>query len=172
MTVQPVDPGILTFVDTCFVNFEDSTYRWVDIKRFSVASAMTSDEAILEAVIRTPQYRDHYTTPDSQSDTGTLHGPYLLSCIAASVFEKCGRDRGLEVMREFSHLFDVQPSPDVRGELDTLVFEPLAAASAVFRLKELSDAQHEFGWVLDEFRELIVISADRTEVVLLVAAID
>ena len=53
-----------------------------------------------------------------------------------------------------------------------MVFEPLATASAIFKLGDLEEAKHDSAWVLWEFRELVVVSADRSEVILLVAAID
>lgn len=172
MSGESVDQEVLRFVDGASLNFADDTFRYVDRKRFSVTLASASNSAILEAVIRNPQYRDSYLTPESQSDTGTWHGPYLLSHIAASSFDECGAERGREIMREFRDLFGHPPSTDVDQALESMVFEPLATASATFELKALDEGQHELAHVFDDFRELIVLSADRRELLLLVAAVD
>lgn len=57
-----MDHDLLAFSDKSFVDFEDGTYGWVDVKRFSLQGADTPDEAIMRAVIGSPRCRDHHTT--------------------------------------------------------------------------------------------------------------
>lgn len=163
---------VLFFEDRTFIDFEVGTCRWIDVKRFSVTQATASNLATLEALPGHRQYRDDYASSESRSDSGVEHGPYYASHITTSRFEECDAARGEETLLEFNNLYGVPPSSEVDLKLVASVFEPLASASAIFELLDLDGVQHEFGDVLLEFRELVVIIADRRNVLLLVAAID
>jgi hypothetical protein len=75
------------------------------------------------------------------------------------------------LVEEFCGLYDAPPRPEVREQVEAVVLSQLAGAKC-YRLRDLPDAIHEWGFILLEFRELVVISRVVGMVLLVVMAID
>jgi hypothetical protein len=153
------------------VLFDDRSYRWLSVKRFAWDG--TGDTpAVLAALIRHQRYRDHYAARDShEEDSGNIHGPYWVDAITPAEFVPIGPDAAAAAVEEFCGLFGCPPRPEVREQIEAAVLSRLERV-VCFRLRELPDAVHEWGFVLREFRELVVISRTDCVVLLVVMAID
>jgi hypothetical protein len=161
----------LEYISHTLIGFDDRSYRWVSVKRFTCDPA-ASDEALLSALVRHWRYRDNFLSPDShEQDTQTVHGPYRLAQIVPSSFECVDPDVAAGVVEEFSGLDDCPPLPEVCENIEAAVMSSLQG-SACYRLRDLPHAIHEYGFVLMEFRELAVVKWGRTELLSVVMAID
>jgi hypothetical protein len=77
----------LDFLDRTTVHLGSGTYRWLDLKRFTFAVALSNDDAV-KALLRHERYQDHYATNEANwTPTGDLHGPYRLGAIGVEAFE-------------------------------------------------------------------------------------
>jgi hypothetical protein len=160
----------LTYADHTLIRFDDHSYRWVDVKRFTWDGCGT-DEATLSALIGHSRYRDIYITADShEHDSETIHGPYRVAEITANSFDAIEPKAALAVVEEFCALDSSPPRPDVQGRIQSAV--SALHEAACYRLRELPHAVHEFGFVLWEFRELVAINRSTGAVFLVVMAID
>ncbi len=160
----------LEYVDQSIIRFDDLTFRWADVKRFRW-NGRGDDGEVVAALISHWQFRDTYAGK-SQEDAKTIHGPYRLERISSASFERISPSAALGVIEEFCSLNGVPPKPEVQKQLHTLVASALED-SACFRLRDLpADAQHDWGWVLSEFRELVVIRRTAGILMLVVMAID
>lgn len=75
----------LEFLDRTFINFDDHSYRWIDLKRFSFADRTAPDTTLLGSLIAHWRYRDVYCSADShERDSQIIHGPYLVTTISPS----------------------------------------------------------------------------------------
>ena len=162
----------LNYVDRVFLNFKDSTYRWFDVKAFRYSHA-AGDVNLLEELVRDRHYRDIYITADShEHDSRTIHGPYLVSHIASSAFEKITPTQAKAEVDRFCDLFDSPPPMTVSEDIVAHVLSRVDTASSIYRLRDLEGADHELSHILDEFRELVVINHDQRNLMLIVMAID
>jgi hypothetical protein len=161
----------LEYTGHTLILFDDHSYRWFSVKRFAWDDT-GDDTAVLAALIAHPRYRDHYAARDShERDAGDIHGPYRLSAISPAEFVPVGPDGAAALVEEFCVLFAGPPRPEVREEIAASVLSWLGRSSW-YRLRDLPDALHEWGWVLMEFRELVAISREASEVLSVVMAID
>jgi len=153
------------------IRFDDGSYRWISVKRF-VWDGTGDDPAVLAALIGHWRYRDHYMSPDShEKDAGDIHGPYLVAAITPTEFVPLDQAGAAAVIEEFCGLFDAPPRPEVREQIREVVLSRLGQSSW-YRLRDLPEAIHELGCILWEFRELVAISRDDGEVLLVVMGID
>jgi hypothetical protein len=153
------------------IGFDDSSYRWISVKKFTWSGA-ADDTAILAALIGHPRFRDTFLSADSHElDAGDIHGPYHLDAITPADFRPTGSPGVAALVEEFCGLYDAPPRSEVRERIEAEVLSPLSGASC-FRLRELPDAVHDFGWVLWEFRELAAICRSPRIVLSVVMAID
>jgi hypothetical protein len=104
-------------------------------------------------------------------DAGDIHGPYRLAAICPAEFVPVGADGAAALVEEFCGLFGCPPRLDVRDQIAASVLSWLDRSSW-YRLRDLPDAVHEWGWVLTEFRELVAICRETGEVLSVVMAID
>jgi hypothetical protein len=165
------------------VRFKDSTWRWVDVKQFRLGG-QGSDRDLLDALITHPRYRDHYTSPNSDT-RDPIHGPYELNRIRVDMFTPFTETEAIDALREWTTEFDypegcdaswpwniAPPAPYIDGDATT-VLAMITAATTRYRLSNLgADAYHQFGWVLGEFLELVVINRTSSELILVVASRD
>lgn len=162
----------IEFTGEELLKLEGGLYLWIAIKRFHLPAAETSPLEALGLLIRHPQYRDHYISPDSQSDTGTAHGPYLLSSISVESFDPVRTADATAVLDGFLSLYGgpgEEGAAGIRAQIQPL----LDAATQVYRLRDLgSDAHHDAGWVLDDYNELVSVDLPGRSLTLLVAAGD
>ena len=162
---------VLQGYEHSLVRFDDHSHRWADIKRFAWSGA-EEDRQVLAALIASPPYRDTYVSPDSnERDAGTVHGPYQVTGISPLNFEHVTPEAAEAVVSEFVNLDPSPPTPEVLDEIESLIVARLHGA-ACYRLRRIAEAEHDWASILWEFRELVAISRDRSEVVLIVMAID
>jgi hypothetical protein len=162
---------VLAKLKHALVRFDDHSYRWIDIKRFPW-DGLGEDRAILASLISSLYYRDTYISPDSHEyDSETVHGPYRVADISPGDFEGLTPEAAKAVVDEFSGLYQSPPGPEVLREIESLVL-PLFRVAAWYRLRHLPHAEHEWASVLWEFRELVALSREDREIVLIVMAID
>jgi hypothetical protein len=125
---------------------------WVDITRFTLPGD-ADDRSVLAALIA----HDVYGCDHAGGEPGTdpaRHGPYWRDLITPESFERV----------------DVSTA-EAELPASAEVQQAILAAQRVYRLRELGgEAVHDWGWVLWEFQEFVLIEAD--EVALVVAAID
>lgn len=126
-------------------------YGWVDITRFRLPGG-TDDRAALAALIAHELYGSNHAGGEPGTDPAR-HGPYWRDRITPDSF-----DRVSTATAEA----ELPASADLHGYV--------SAATRVYRLRDLSEAVHDWGWVLWEFQEFVLIGQD--EVVLVIAAID
>jgi hypothetical protein len=161
----------LNYLGHCLINFADPSYRWIDLKRFRWTGAKEPID-ILGSMIVDSHYRDLYMSPDShEQDTETLHGPYRVAEITPASFDAVNSDTAASVVEEFCELNGCPPADSVRREIDVQVLSIIRNGEC-FRLRHLPGAIHECGFVLLEFRELVVIDQVQRELLLAVMAID
>ncbi len=163
----------LEYVGREFVNFNDRTYRWVDVKHFELPGEVASPERALELLLDHVHYRDHYTSSESQTHDGAdLHGPYALQAITVASFEAIDEDAAVGVISAFAGQYG-GTTDDVITQLDQVAYPAIRDLRVRFRLRDLGkDAYHEFGWVLLEFLELVLIDLPARRLALLVAGVD
>jgi len=163
--------GRLEYAGHAVIHFADHSYRWIHLKRFSRQGDGPYDDALAE-LIGSPQYRDHYLSPDShEHDAGSVHGPYRLDAIYPACFQPISSSEAGEAVRAFCRLDPGPPAAEVLDRVETLVLSPIRDA-ACYRLRDIPDARHETGWILRDFRELVGIHHDAGQVVLVVMASD
>jgi hypothetical protein len=157
----------LTRTGGAFVN---STYRWVDIKRFRLPDAVIDDQDLLTLLIAHGSYGDSYAT--DPGDDPHRHGPYWRDRITCGCFE--ATDAASEVVRLRAWAEEHAELPGrLHVELDRELYRPLRAAGAVYRLRDLGeDSFHDWGGVLGPFHELVLIDRAAGELALIVATDD
>ena len=161
----------LEYLGHSFIHFDDRSYRWFSVKRF-VWDGTGDDAAVLAALIGHRRYRDHYASADShEQDAGDIHGPYRLAAITTAEFVPVGPEGAAALVEEFCGLYACPPQPVVHEQIAASVLSWLDRSSW-YRLRNLPDALHQWGWVLMEFRELVAISRDPHDVLSVVMAID
>jgi hypothetical protein len=162
---------VLEYTDHTLIGFDDTSYRWISVKRFNFDRS-ASDEEALGAHIAHWRYRDNFLSPHShEQDTKTIHGPYRVAEIVLSSFERIEPGVAAAVVEEFCELYDCPPRPEVRERIRTAVMASLPK-SVCYRLRELPHATHEYSFVLWEFRELAVLDRSAGVVLSVVMAID
>jgi hypothetical protein len=161
----------LEYAGYTFIGFEDRSYRWVTVKRFTCDPA-ANDETLLAALVGHWRYRDNFLSLNShEDDTQTVHGPYWVTEISTSSFERIEPDVAAAVVEEFCGLYDSPPRPEVREQVHSVVM-PSLQQSVCYRLRDLPHAIHEYGFVLMEFRELVLVNRGTAELLSVVMAID
>ncbi len=154
------------------LKLENRLFLWIDVKRFRLSEPGVSGPDALALLIKHPQYRDHYTSSDSQSDDGVVHGPYRRSRISTESFNEVDLPQAIATIDEFLALYG-GPADGRAAEIRDHLRPLLDSASVAYRLRDLGeDAQHEAGWVLTDFTELVLLDPAGGELILIVAAGD
>jgi hypothetical protein len=92
----------LAYAGRDFINFQDRSYRWVDIKHFRLPPGASEQDA-LGLLLADVHYRDHYTSADSHEKlTANLHGPYWLDLITPEAFEPVDEHAALKTIADFA----------------------------------------------------------------------
>ena len=106
---------VLNEPEHVLVQFADSSYRWIDAKRFSWNGA-GDDRDVLSTLILNRHYRDTYISPDShEHDAKTVHGPYTVAKITPADFEGMLPTDAKAIVEEFIGLDDSPPRPRCFG---------------------------------------------------------
>ena len=161
----------LEYLEHILILFDDQSYRWFSVKRFAWEGT-GDDPAVLAALISHSRYRDHYAGRDSHDeDAADIHGPYWVAAITPAEFVPVGSAGAAGLVEEFCGLSELRPRREVSEQIAAVVLSWLGRSSW-YRLRDLPDAVHEWGFVLEEFRELVAISRETREVLSVVMAID
>ena len=150
-------------------------YDWIDLKHFRIDPSTTSGVEALRLLIADVRFRDHYAEATShEKDSEELHGRYWLRAISAASYTAIDHATAREVITKFAERYSSAERAAARVELVTdRVFPILDHADEFFRLKDLgNEAEHDWGWVLDDFTEIVVIDHERGRLSLVVASED
>lgn len=155
------------------VKFRDHDFRWIDLKFFDLPDGVGSTEEALGMLFHDARYRDHYTAAYSHHrDSENLHGPYQLDRISPASFEEIDEGQALETISNFVTTHGAATDETMR-EVQERVYPIIREGSARYRLRDLgAAAQHDFGWVLQYFTELVLVDVPSRRLVLMVAAQD
>jgi hypothetical protein len=155
------------------VRLRDHSYRWIVTKRFSISGPQTRGPAeVLASLLRHPAYRDHFASPDSETDA-PIHGPYRLDSIAIDSFNAVTGEEAAHALRAWLDQYGGVSPEQAEGDLEA-VRRLLSDSTACFHLRDLGKAaHHEWGWVLGAsgFEEFIALQPDGS-VALIVASDD
>ena len=165
----------LAFDRRDFVLLDDNTYRWIDVKHFTFHPASDVDAGdVIESLINNWRYRDHYASATShEEDAHTIHGPFLVATISQSNFTPIDVATFGGVVHEFLSLYDNLPGTEKQVEIDRVLFPLQSDGTKFYQMtKSLDDDIHEWGFVLWEFRELLVLELSKGQLALCVMAID
>ena len=146
-----------------------SDRRWIDVKHFGFTGDQ-SDQQLLSALVSHHQFRDGYIGSGPRDQP--VHGPYWLVAVTCERYELIESSAGIESLDEFCRLGDRNPPRSLAEDIDSVVRRRIKRSTALFRLPPLENAQHDSGWVLGEFRELVAICRERREVSLVVMGSD
>lgn len=125
----------------------------------------------LGLLIADETYGDNYAGGDPGSDP-TRHGPYWRDRIAPDSFDPADAATTESHLRGWAEQF-AELRQDTRAALARELYEPLQAATAVYRLRDLGQAAfHDWGGVHNEFHELVLIDRATNLLTLVVAADD
>jgi hypothetical protein len=158
----------LDYAGHVLIPFQDHSYRWIDLKRFSWSGEGPGD-AVLGGLIATPEYGDSYLSLDKRG--ADVHGPYDLGAIIPACFQTISPTEAVSTVEEFCSLSPGPPASEVRERIESLVLSAIRSAEC-YRLRELAHARHELSYILDEFREVVALRADTRELLPVVMAID
>lgn len=129
-------------------------YYWMYIDDFCVPDSMTFDDAIV-AAIASSQFRDNHADVYPASITEhDIHGPYVASAVTASSYVAISVSDSLRecealVLQLTDDAGSGPPLPDALRRV-------LVSASACRKLELPDAAQHDWGWVVVDFREYAV----------------
>lgn len=160
----------LAITGTACLVFRDNSFRWIDLKHFTFGAG-SPDELLLAQLFAHPHFADGYV--GGGHGASGIHGPYQLAAITPASYRLIGPDEAIAWLDEFCSLFESPPYGPLAGDIDAIVRRRLGQSTSVLRLGVLEPAaQHDCGWILGEFRELIAIRRDAAELTLLVMGID
>ena len=162
----------LEFLDGEILFLRDGSYRWLRLHRFR-CDLNASDPTLLSALLSHSRYQDCYLQPDTDwSPSGDQHGPYRLDRLSVDSFESIDAALAEAFVLGWAEEYDGR-----EGRGFELILKAANAvinrASSLWRLQDLHDsAQHETGWMLDDFCEIVAIDRVRRTLTLLIASGD
>jgi hypothetical protein len=149
-TIKPLMTHQLAPAGHTFVRLAD-THGWVSVTRFRLPGKI-DDRSAIAALIEHDLYGSDHAGGEPGADPAR-HGPYWRALITPDSFDRVDASTAQA---------ELPASTELREHLHT--------AQRVYRLRDLSEAVHDWGWVLWEFQEFVLIGQD--EVTLVIAAID
>jgi hypothetical protein len=165
-------PTGLDFVDRTTVHLI-GTYRWLDPERFTLAIQL-SDEDAVKALLKHERYQDHYATSEANwTPTGDLHGPYRLAAIGAEAFEAVSPSDARQTLHRWANEGDSATPEGLASVLAASCSALPDDGPVAFRSMDLrKSAQHDWGWVLGDFHEFVVVDRVANTLTLVVASDD
>jgi hypothetical protein len=165
----------LDFIGDELVHLGPGTYCWVSVKRFRLGGE-ASDADVLAALLRHPQYNDHYAGQRvAEQSSHDVHGPYRLDRIAVGSFVQISSEAATALIFDWAAECEQCPIPrDVRERLGARVV-PDIASGVLWQLPDLrATAEHDWGWVVGQrgFHEFVSIDRATRTVALVVASDD
>lgn len=150
-------------------------FDWIDVKRFALEPPDLPGADALALLIGHDRFRDTYATATSHDeDGGELHGPYRLRCIEPASYERVDGETGLRILSTFARKRSTDEDVATREAVVIARVAPLLdAADDCYRLRDLGqDAAHDFGFILDDFTELVVVDRSAGRLAVIAAAED
>jgi hypothetical protein len=121
----------------------------------------------------TTRYSDtEHPRPTARTPTGDLHGPYRLGAMGVEAFEAVSPSDVRQTLHRWANEWD---GATAEGHASVLATSDSALpdGAVAFRLIDLGEsAQHDFGWVLGDFHEFVVIDRATDTLTLVVASDD
>ena len=158
-----------------FLNFETGLADWIDVKEFRCVPRDLDPSQALELLLAHARFRDTYVSGDSQEvDSVDLHGPYWLKELSSERYEPVAAREVDCALRDFAMRYSSEDEGRLRlARYEDEVAPLLIDATDWLRLAALpEEAQHEFGWVLEDFIEFVVHDGASGRLLLIVAAAD
>lgn len=161
----------LTHVGYEPLSFADRTHRVVWVDRFQLPVGIDDPGAALGLLVGDEAYRRTYAVVRELDKPVPAHGPYRIEAITRDSFEPVSEAEALAIISDFIDIPDLEPGETVERIRDKV--EALIAEHPVrYRLGDLGkETEHETGWILNRFRELVVIDPTANSLILLVAAV-
>ncbi|GLY47992.1 hypothetical protein [Lentzea sp. NBRC 102530] len=151
----------LTFTGNEFVNFGDGSFEWVWIDHYQLTAV--DDQRALAAMIAHERFGDNHAGGDPGDDP-TRHGPYWRDRVSLGSYELVEAAAAESELRAWA---TAVPHPDRVSEAMRGVYQLLRAADRVYRLRDLGEpAQHDWGGVLFEYSEFVLIGSGTLTVVI------
>lgn len=128
----------------------------------------------MRSLVAHDRFRDNYATATSHDDGGELHGPYELGAVDATSYETVDLGDVVVTFAKFAALYCNADEAVAQLRLfDSEVLPLIDKSTAFFRLRDLGEAaQHDWGWVLEHFTEVVAVGGLQGTVTLVVAAED
>lgn len=156
-------PTGLEFSAHSLIHMGKGWYHWIDVKVFGWSPE--AERSPISQWLEHDQFNDHYCGPENSATANApaLHGPYWASAVGLDAFDLVPPEDALGALRRFCREFEAPA--DALADVEREVVGPLVAADAVWRLAPLDGhAVHEWGQVLDDFAEYVILGASGTEV--------
>lgn len=163
----------LTYEGTRFINFDNATFQWVNVKLFGLPGPDLDDRAVLSLLLANPRYRDSYAGTGDE-DMETIHGPFRLDAITVDSFAPVDAAAEIATLGEWAERFAPLPQA-VAEQMETEVYRRVRDATSRYRLVNPGEDQfHEWGFAVGSngFHELVAIDRAAGSVALIVASDD
>lgn len=163
----------LSYEGTRFINFDNATFQWVNVKLFALPGQDLDDRAVLALLLANARYRDSYAGTGDE-DMGTIHGPFRLDAITVDSFAPADAAAEVATLGEWAQRY-APLSEAVAEQVETEVYRRVRDATSRYRLVNPGEDQfHEWGFAVGNngFHELVVIDRPAGSVALIVASDD
>lgn len=166
-----------TFLEELFIPFKEP-WGWIDFFIFSFASSsevIGEPSNIIGNVLNHKNYRHGYISPyDPDVDEGPIHGPYKLENLQVEDFQVVSWNDLLQAIKLWiSHPHYSEPNDTDLQALMSFVNHHGTSNPLVYKLvKSRNDTEHEFGWILSEFEEFVIINYQQHRVIVAVWGVD
>jgi len=165
--------GTLTDEGARFINFDNATFQWVNIKLFGLPGPELDDRAVLSLLLADRRYRDSYAGTGDE-DMETIHGPFRLDAITVDSFAPADAAAEIATLGEWAEQY--APLPEAAAaQVEKEVYGRLRDATSRYRLVNPGEDQfHEWGFAVGShgFHELVLIDRAAGSVALIVASDD
>ena len=141
----------------------------------AVSNFSLDNETALASLLAHPRYRHDYASPMPDTDADfvmtEVHGPYPLDNIDQGRFHKITADDAATRLRDWAADHDDDPSS--YAGLDKHLISLVETVATIYLLDDFRDGgEHDYGWILGAFLELVVIDRPQSTLTLLVATSD
>ena len=161
----------LRLVGNVGLGFRGGDYRWIDLKLFDLTPGAT-DAELLAGMIAHPHFRHCYIGDVPGHEPHIGHGPYRLESVSPASYRRIEAVEALRWLGDFCRLYGDEPPAPLAADIERVVAGRIRMADGVYRLEGDPSGFHDAGWVLDEFRELVLIRRDPPELSLVVMGAD
>ena len=147
------------------LQFRDESFRWAQLVEFTISDGQIVPQDALTSLLQHPRYREYWGGYRLTTDGNLTHGPFPLDAIAVESFAPSDLVLVVELLLGFAAIEPL--NPDLAKAWQRLVERALAGRPEAWHL-----SHHDWGWVVSEFVELVVIERETRMLRLLIAGID